>query len=92
MTDKYCCSHCGHSYGEHTIARPDEIETLLSLGFTVYDCDSIDEDTPFLEGEHRWVWVEKDGVVADCLEIEETCKNVEPDDPCDSDFMKEISS
>jgi hypothetical protein len=90
--NRILCKKCGNAEGEHSIARPDEILTLRSLGYEVWDCDSLDDITPLLEGPHRWVWVEKDGLVADSLEIEEVCRNADPDDPCDSDYMKDISS
>ncbi len=87
------CKVCGNAEGAHAIARPDEIPILRSLGYEVYDCDTVDP-SPFLDGERRWVWVEKAGLVADSLEIEEVRKgkNSQPDDPCDGDYMEEISS
>ena len=87
------CKVCSNDEAEHTIARPDEVLTLRSLGYVVYDCDTV-ESNPVLDGctHWAWVWVEKDGLVADCLEIGEVCKKADPDNPCEEDFMKEIST
>lgn len=87
------CKVCGNDETEHTIARPDEVLTLRSLGYEVYECDTVEAD-PLLDGCPYWVWVciEKDGLVADCLEIGKVCKKADPENPCDDEFMKDISS
>ena len=84
------CKKCGFTYEQHSIVSPEELEFLRSLGYGVFVCRDL-EDTPFLE-THLEVVAMKDDEFLDSDEIAEMYKNKEPDDPCDEEFMEEISS
>jgi hypothetical protein len=91
------CDECGFTIGVHALATLSEMETLKSRGYMVIQCNKVGaEDTPFLDYDTWEVVVfreEAPGVMIkflDCRQIEEMCG--EPDDPCDEEFMEEISS
>jgi hypothetical protein len=86
------CKKCGFKYGQHAIASPEEVEFLRSLGYGVFVCKDMEEN-PFLEGPYlEIVAMTLDEEFLESDEIEEMFKAREPDDPCDSDYMKDISS
>jgi hypothetical protein len=82
------CRKCGFTYGEHAISTRGELELLRALGYAAFICrDS--EDKPF--GDYvEIVAVSSEGKTLNTDELEEMFK--EPDDPCDEEFMEEISS
>ncbi len=87
------CKKCGFAYGQHAIASPEEVEFLRSIGYNVFVCKDIIEENPFLEGDYlEVVATTKDDEFLDGDEIEQLYKNREPGDPCDEEFMEEISS
>ncbi len=86
------CKKCGFEYEEHAIATTAEVELLRSLGYAVFICKGIEENS-FLTG----AWVEivaanSDGESLKTDELEEMFKEPEPEEPCDVDYMEEISS
>ena len=86
------CSKCGFAYGQHAISTAEEVEFLRSLGYGVFVCKDI-EDSPFLERPHlEIVAMNLDEEFLESDEILEMYKNREPDNPCDSEFMEDISS
>ncbi len=85
------CKKCGFEYEQHAIATPDEVEFLRSLGYGVFICRDI-EDTPALRAYVEIVAMNLEGEFLNTYEIEETCKNSEPNDPCNSDYMRDIST
>lgn len=85
------CKKCGFEYRQHAIVTPEEVEFLRSLGYGVFICKDI-EDNPFLEGRHLEIVASKDDVFLETDEIEKMYNARGPDDPCDSAFMREISS
>jgi hypothetical protein len=85
------CKKCGFEYGEHAIATPEEVELLRSLGYGLFICKGVAEYNHFLEGPYvEIVAVSSEGVTLNTCDLEKMFK--EPDNPCDSDFMEDISS
>ncbi len=87
------CKKCGFLYEQHAIASAEEVEFLRSLGYGVFICKDLEELPilsigPYLE----IVAMTTDNEFLSTREIEEMYKSKEPDDPCDSDFMEDISS
>ncbi len=85
------CSKCGFELEQHAIATAEEVEFLRSLGYGVFVCKDV-EDNPLLEDYLEIVAMNLDKEFLDSNEIEEIYNNREPDDPCDSAFMEDISS
>ena len=87
------CRKCGFQYAEHAIATAEEVEFLRSLGYGVFICKDL-EDNPFLGiGPYlEIVTMNLDEEFLESDEIGEMYKNREPDDPCDTEFMEDISS
>ena len=86
------CKKCGFAFKKHAISSPEEIEFLRSLGYGVFVCRDL-EDNPLLGGTYlEVVAMSEDGKFLNTYEIEEMYKNREPDDPCDSEFMEDIST
>ena len=86
------CKKCGFAFKQHAISSPEEIEFLRSLGYGVFVCRDL-EDNPLLGGTYlEVVAMSEDGKFLNTYEIEEMYKNREPDDPCDSEFMEDIST
>ena len=85
------CPKCGFAFEEHATALPEEVELLRSLGFGVFVCKDVEDGHPFLEGVYLEVVAMKDDKFLNSFDIEEIYNNREPDNPCDSGFMEEIS-
>ena len=85
------CSKCGFQYEQHAIATPEELEFLRSLGYGVFICKDR-EDNPLLKTYLKIVVMNLEGEFLNTYEIEEMHKNREPNNPCDSDFMRGIST
>jgi hypothetical protein len=82
------CKKCGFDYGEHSMALREELELLRARGYSAFICrDS--EDKPF--GDYvEIVAVSLEGKILKTDDIEDMFKD--PEDPCDEEFMEEISS
>ena len=86
------CKKCGFAYEQHAIATLEEVELLRSLGCGIFVCRDM-EDNPLLKGPHfEVVAMTKDKKFLNTYEIEEMYNNRKPDDPCDSEFMEDIST
>ena len=81
------CEVCGHDEGDHFFFSPKEIEKLRILNVRFGRCvdpdDSDDEVCLWIEANEQ-VWSKIFAI------FEES--NEEAEDPCDNDFMRDISS
>ncbi len=86
--DRYPCKHCGKHYNVHFNLSQSEIDDAQDQGCDVRIC----------EVRRRWTFdndeLKDDAIETRCREDRAYFCTVTtlPDDPCDSDFMKDISS
>ncbi len=85
------CSKCGFQYEQHSIVSYEELAFLRSLGYGAFICRDM-EDNPLLKTYVEIVAMNPEHEFLSTREIEEMYKNREPNDPCDGDYMEEISS
>ncbi len=87
------CSKCGFLYKQHAIASAEEVEMLRSLGYGVFICKDLEDNPVLAIGPYlEIVAMNLDEEFLKSDEIGEMYKNREPADPCDKEFMEEISS
>ncbi len=77
--DRYPCIHCGSHYNNHMNLSQDDIDHARDRGCVVHICEKRQRYTFDEDGY-------EEGPAFFCVVI------TPPDDPCDSDFMEEISS
>ena len=79
--DRHPCVHCGKHYDDHFNLSQAEIDDAQEQGCDVRICET----------RRRWTF---DGEEGDCREDRAYFCTVDklPDDPCDDDFMREIST
>lgn len=85
------CKACGKLDNDHTFFFTEDIETLRSQGCSVTLCDDSEPDMDLSSIELHWGYIlAPDGSVLQTKEIHARCKA--PDDPCDGDYVEDISS
>ena len=79
--DRHPCVHCGHHYNDHFNLTQTEIWDARDQGCTVDVCTT----------RRRWTFSEREGPPAE--DEVKWCLVIQPlDDPCDADYMEEIST
>ena len=86
--DRHPCIHCGQHYNDHWNLSQAEVDDAQEQGCDVRICET----------RRRWTFDSDDrdpqGIATKCREDKSYFCTVTklPDDPCDEDFMKEIST